>query len=411
MIKRIYYKFFSILKTIRTIKFLAILQLIIIETLMAWDRSHGKKILILYVEELGFIHYIMPVVQDLKKRNLPISFYIATDYISFKNELAPFNVSKNRIFYPSICSWLWMADMFLSASVYGKGPKQAVRVNISHNLPTKVECYPREAVLNYNVHFLTGPLHRDQYENMFKKYKIQAKNIQILNIGYPKSDALLQGVYKREDVLRSLGLNPENPTLLYAPAWDYGASLRSFGEDVIEKLLTLKNINTLVKLHPVSYTPETSPNFEFYTGGTNWIEKLSCFEKYPNFRHVAKYSIDPLLRASDVMITDVSSVALEFIALDKPVIYIDCPEFYEKTLKKWGQDPELARNDERLNAGRNAGILIKDLSELVDSVKRSLIHPEEFSGERKALSKRLLYNSGKGARSAADAITKLLALV
>jgi hypothetical protein len=371
---------------------------------------HGKKILILYIEELGFIQYILPVVKALKQINPPISYYIATDYISFDKELATFNVPQNKIFYPSICSWLWLADMFLSASVYGKGPKRAIRVNIAHNLPVKVERYPKEAVLNYNVHFLTGPLQSDQYKNMFKKYGIETKDIQMLNIGYPKSDALLQGVYKRGDVLHSLGLNPENPSILYAPAWDPGASLRSSGAEVIEKLLTLKNINLIVKLHPVSYTPETSPNFEFYTGGINWIENLSRFEKNPNFRHVAEYTIDPLLVASDVMITDISSVALEFMTRDRPVVYLDCPEYYEKTLRDWGQDPELARNDEHLNAGRNAGIIVKDPSELINAVKRSLIHPEEFSEKRNALSNRLLYNPGKGSEAAAKAILDLLGL-
>ncbi|HCJ66665.1 MAG TPA: hypothetical protein DHV62_04890 [Elusimicrobia bacterium] len=410
MLKRIKRGFVLLLKAICDFKFLAILQFSVIGASMIWDILHNKKILILYIEELGFIQYIMPVVEELKKRNPPISYYIATDYISFKRELAPFSVSKIKTFYPGICHYLWFADMFLSASVYGKGPKSAIRVNISHNQPTKFECYPKEAVLNYNVHFLTGPLHREQYENMFKKYKIQTNNIQMLNIGYPKSDALLQGVYKRDDILRSLGLNLRNPTILYAPAWDPGASLRSFGEDVIEKLLALKNANIIVKLHPVSYTPEISPNFEFYTGGINWVDKLSRFEEYSNFRHVVDYSIDPLLVAGDVMVTDISSVALEFIVLDKPVIYLDCPEYFEKTLKMpaWNSDPEFVRNDPRANAGRHVGLVVEDLTKLLDAVDRSINNPAKFSDKRKTLSKKLLYNPGNGAKFAAKAILGLL---
>jgi CDP-glycerol glycerophosphotransferase (TagB/SpsB family) len=247
---------------------------------------------------------------------------------------------------------------------------------------------------------------------MFKKYKIETENIQLLNIGYPKSDRLLQGGYKREKVLSALGLNSINPTILYAPAWDPGASLRSFGEEVIKKLLTIKKVNVMVKLHPVSYTPETSPNFQFYTGGINWVDKLSYFEKYLNFRHVAKYSIDPLLIASDVMITDISSVALEFIVLNRPVIYLDCPEYFEKTLKMpaYNSNPDFVRNDPRANAGRHVGLVAEDLSQLIAGVQRSLKNPNEFLEKRKALSEHILYNPGKGAEAAAKAILDLINL-
>lgn len=413
ILKKIYYSFFRLAKRVRNIKPSLLLQLIIVETLMMLDRWRGKKTLILLIGHLSHIQYILPVVEALKKKEPPIAYYIATDYISFDETLAPLNVPKNRVFYPSVCSWLRMADMFLSASVWGKGPKRAIKINISHNQPVKVECYSKELLLNYDVHFLLGPLHRAQYENMFAKHGIRTNNIQMLNIGYPKSDALLQGVYNRDDVLRGLGLNVEKPTVLYAPTWEAGASLRSFGEEVIGRLLTLKNVNTIVKLHPVSYTPETSPNFSFYTGGVNWVAKLSRFERHPNFKHVSEYSVDPLLIASDVMVTDISSVALEFIMLDRPVIYLDCPEYFEKTLKSvyWNNDPEFARSDPRANAGRHVGLVVEDLTKLVDAVQRSLNNPGEFSDKRMALAECLLYNRGKGAEAAADAITELLTLV
>jgi len=406
---RILHKF---LKVVISVRPLVIPQFSTALTLMTLDRQHGKKILILYIEELGFVQYILPIVEALKKKTPPISYYITTDYISYKTELAPFHVPGNRVFHPSLASRLWPADMFLSASVYGKGPKNAVKINVSHNQPVKIESYPKEQMLNYDVHFLTGPLHREQYENMLQKLGIEHENIRLLDIGYPKSDALLIGSYDKADVLRNLGLDPEIPVVLYAPAWDPGASLRSFGEKVIEKLLDLKTINVIVKLHPVSYTPRTSQHFEFYTGGVDWVEKFSRFDTLPNFKHVIDFLIDPLLRASDVMVTDISSVALEFIVLDRPVIYIDCPEYFDKTLKMpaWNTDPEYVRNNPRANAGRHVGLVVEDLDKLADAVQRSFDNPDELSGKRKALARSLLYNHGKGAEAAANAILALLKL-
>lgn len=410
MVKRCYHKLLSIIKGILKIRFAIILKLLVVQSLMLRDGIGGKKILIIFLEEPGFAQYILPILKALKKKDPPISYYVATDYASFASKFGELNVGKNRMFPTGILAWLWLAHMFLSASVSGNGPRHAIRINISHNLPVKVECYPKKAVSNYDVHFLTGPLQRSQYKNMFKKYGIEIGKIRMLEIGYPKSDALLQGAYKRDGVLRGLGLNPKDPTILYAPAWDPGGSLRCFGVEVIEKLLGIKGINVIVKLHPISYTSETSPHFEFYTGGINWVERFLRFERYPNFRHVSEYSIDPLLAASDIMITDFSSAALEYIMIDRPVIYLDCPEYFEKTLRRpeWNTDPEYARNDSKANAGRHVGLVVEELSQLIDAVKKSIYQPEELSAKRKELSKELLYNPGKGAETAANAIMELL---
>jgi len=43
---------------------------------------------------------------------------------------------------------------------------------------------------------------------------------------------------------------------------------------------------------------------------------------------------------------------------------------------------------------------------LVGAVQRNLNNPGEFSDKRMALTERLLYNRGKGAEAAADAITE-----
>jgi hypothetical protein len=382
-------------------------QIFFVSFQMVIDKLRGRKIIILYIEELGFIQYILPIVESLKKHESFLSYYIATNYKKYDDELSPFNVSKNKIFNPTISSWLCLANIFLSASVYGKGPKSAFRINVSHNLPVKFETYPKENLLNYDVHFLTGPLQRDQYENMYKKYRIDMNDVQMFNIGYPKLDDVLNNVYDRNTVLSELGLNPNNKTVLYAPAWDPGASLRSFGDQLIKELLQMDEVNIIVKLHPVSYTPESSPNFEFYTGGINWKGRLEVYEKHKNFKHVAEFSLNPLLSASDLMVSDISSAALEFIILDKPVVYIDCPDFFKTTLKVWKQDPNLIKNDIRYNAGRNVGEVIDDISKIKETVFQQLEHPSLYSKKRQKVNKRLLYNIGMGSKIAANKIVEL----
>lgn len=381
---------------------------------MIIDKLKGKKIIILDIEELTFIPYILPVVNSLKQKSNKISYYIASHYKG-NEEFKKFSVPANKQFSVNISKELDEADIFLSPHIYGTGNKGTIKIHINHNQPVKYESYQKTDFEKYDVHFLTSPLHREQTENTIKKYNLEKKNIRLYDTGYPKSDDLLNGKYNRDDVLEELGLNKYLKTILYAPSWDEGLSLRAFGEEVVSKLLEIKNINLIVKLHPISYCPEDGPNYEFYTGGINWIERFKKFETHKNFRHISSGSIDPYLSASDVMVTDLSSVALEFIMLDKPVIYIDCPEFFDKTLKKTYSNfgnttAEYVRNDPKANAGRHVGLVINHLSELPESVERSLKSPDEFSSKRKKLAGQLIYNPGKGAEMAADTIIKILDL-
>lgn len=379
---------------------------------MLIDKLAGKKIIILDIEETTFVPYILPIYNSLREKTNKISYYIATHYKGDES-LSPFGISMKKQFNVNLSRHLPHADIFLSPHIYGKGSRRSYKIHINHNQPVKYESYQKEDFINYDAHFLTSPLHREQTENTIKKYDLEKKNIKLYDIGYPKSDALLCGKYKREDVLTDIGLDPHLKTVVYAPSWDEGLSLRTAGEEIIERILQIENINLIVKLHPISYCPENGPNYLFYTGGINWNKILKKFETNSRFRHVPTNNIDPILSASDVMVTDVSSVALEFIMLDKPVIYIDCPEFFEKTLKKtyanFGDTTaDFVRNDPKANAGRHVGKVVFDLNDLKKIVINSIEDPSENSEKRKEFAKQLSYNKGRASTVAADTIIKLL---
>ena len=406
----------KLIRAIKIIKPSLSLQLIFIGILMLLDRFRGKKIIIIDLEEITFIPYILPIIEALKLKSFKISYYIATNHIYFGAEdLRPFNVFRRKHFHISLSSKFYLTDLFLSAHIQGKGNKKSIRVMVSHNLPVKWKSFPKDNFINYDAHFLSGTLNREMVELTIKKHKLEKSNIRLLNIGYCKSDKLFRGEYNKKQILIELGLNPNNPTILYSPSWDDGLSLRMFGQSIIEKMLNIENINLIVKLHPVSYTSYEHPNYDFYTGGIDWIEKLSKFESNGNYKHVKSINnINPLLEASDVMVTDLSSVALEFIIIDKPVIYFECKSFFDNTIKKvyleFDSTPEYVKNHSSTNAGRNVGLVIKDVNELPEVIQRCLDKPNEFSKERKKLSKQLLYNAGQGAEMGANAILGLLQL-
>ncbi|MBS1517252.1 MAG: CDP-glycerol glycerophosphotransferase family protein [Bacteroidetes bacterium] len=381
---------------------------------MFLDKLMGKKIMILDIEELSFIPYILPVYNSLRSKTDKISYYISTHYPG-ASDLSVFEIPAEKHFSVIYNKQLSQADLFLSPHIYGTGNENTLRVHINHNQPVKYQSYMKRDFINFDVHFLTSPLHREQTENTIKNYSLENLNIRLFDIGYSKSDDLLNGKYDRKKILEDLGLDVNKKTLLYAPSWDEGLSLRSFGEEVIEELLKIENTNLIVKLHPISYCPPDGPNYEFYTGGINWIERLSKFEKHINFRHVTSGKTDPLLAAADVMITDLSSVALEFIILDRPVIYIECPEFFKRVLKEtysgFGETTEeFVKNDPKANAGRHTGIVAEDTGKLKEAVERALNNPGEFSEKRKELTAKLTYNYGRASDAASGKLIELLDL-
>jgi CDP-glycerol glycerophosphotransferase (TagB/SpsB family) len=115
------------------------------------------------------------------------------------------------------------------------------------------------------------------------------------------------------------------------------------------------------------------------------------------------------------MITDISGVALEFLALLKPVIYIDCPDFFSKTLALLYRDfgsntADSIRNDPKFNAGRHVGYIVDNIEKLSHAVEFLLTHPAYKAGERSEFAKQLRYNPGSASGEAAKTIMDLLHL-
>ena len=79
-----------------------------------------------------------------------------------------------------------------------------------------------------------------------------------------------------------------------------------------------------------------------------------------NLRVVDEHNILPIMACADLMITDTSSVAYEFLHFDRPLITYQA----------------IARKDK--------GINIQNPTELVSAIERSLNNPREFSAYRQS---------------------------
>lgn len=377
---------------------------------MVLDRLQGKRVLVLDLEENVLRPFLEPVVEQLRRRTDRLAFYCA--YKTSSPEIAGLDFPWTRSFYVKWSCYMAAADLFLAPHVWNRVPPWVRRVHLPHGHPVKFACLPKEYFAHFDIHLVTGPLHREQTEFSARHYRVEDR-IRIYDVGLPKSDKLLSGAYERRTVLSGLGLDPARRTVLYAPSWEEGLSLRAFRHRLFDVFAGLTDVNVVIKLHPVSCVPSDHPNHEFYTGGTDWTEFVRSYLRHAHVRHVVTDDIDPLLAASDIMVTDISGVALEFLCMLKPVIYLDCPDFFTKTLPSVYKDfgPNTAdyiKNDPKSNAGRHVGFVVENPEDLPQAIKFVGDHPDYKLTERREYAARIRYHPGHAAAVAADTILELL---
>ena len=77
-----------------------------------------------------------------------------------------------------------------------------------------------------------------------------------------------------------------------------------------------------------------------------------------------------LISICDVLITDISGAALEFIYFQKSD-FLDSPIFYEKVQKDRKFDINLSKNNLMFNSGRKFGFVVKNLDQLIKEIKNN----------------------------------------
>lgn len=198
-------------------------------------------------------------------------------------------------------------------------------------------------------------------------------------IGYPKVDGLVTGRWPRAATLARLGLDPARPVLLYAPTWSAAASLHVFGGEAIVAALRRTGHQVVVKLHDRAYDRR-----ERYSAGIDWAERLRPLEADPAVKIVTWPDATPLLAAADLLVSDHSSIAFEYLLVDRPLVVFDLPDLIVRA---------------RVNADqarwiREAADVVAAPDELAAAVRRGLADPSARAAERRAVARRLFYRPG-----------------
>lgn len=141
------------------------------------------------------------------------------------------------------------------------------------------------------------------YERIINRVDPSYKNYEI--IGNPKLEYFLKKQIPRDQVAKKYDLDPAKPIVLYAPTWYHKAKGRPYSHGTIKHIKKIEkacaNYNLIVFPHPRDLE-------------TKYIKYASLIE----LKDRAMYYFS----ASDLLISDFSSLIIDYCFFNKPIIQI-----------------------------------------------------------------------------------------
>lgn len=239
-----------------------------------------------------------------------------------------------------------------------------LKVQVFHGLDDEVKGFYRINGL-FDLYCTPGPAMSRRFTSLAERYGYFI----VRETGWPKLDPLANP-QNMHLIRRELGLDSERPVILYAPTFPEKYTSAVDLRESIGDLLSVGEYTWLIKFHPLMDSGIVTSYRELCGDCCEVVEGLNIL---------------PYLQAADILITDTSSVAYEFMLLDRPIITY------------------------RATARQDKGIDIQTPSQLADAIQQGLAFPNEFSPRRQSyLAEIHPNNDGKSSRRIVEAIEEVL---
>jgi CDP-glycerol glycerophosphotransferase (TagB/SpsB family) len=242
----------------------------------------------------------------------------------------------------------------------------------------------------YDLLLLPGKRERDKFAAMGVLDKVQHALI-----GHPKADRVLRGELTREAARAQLQL-PERPTILYAPTHGALSSFYKWGLRICQSVPS--ECNLIVKPHPSLLTTIASDK-----SGAEAIFAVTEHIKARGGMWIPfEPDVMPAMAASDMLVTDYSSVAEEYLVFDRPLAFAD------HLANASGRD-RAQRDKGDWEGIFGCGTVVTQVDAVREAIDNSLRRPNEYSQARHKVRDYVFENlDGHCARRAAEAIRSLV---
>ena len=287
-------------------------------------------------------------------------------------------------------------DAYVAADfVWASLPRGTCRVQMFHGVAGKwshIYDRPADSMRQWDRLFF---INRRRLQNYIASGAIDADSPAIRLVGMPKSDCLVDGSLTRDGVLAANGMDPGQPTVLYAPTWTRHSSLNVLGEEIVAGLVG-GGYRVLVKLHDNSLDRHAVMN----SGGVDWVARLEPILASGHGHLIRSADASPWLVAADVLITDHSSIGFEYLLLDRPLIRISMPELISNA----------DIGNEYVELMSSVSTTVDDASGVIAAVEQALSNPGALSRARSALASDLFYAPGRATDRAIEELYSLIEL-
>lgn len=191
-------------------------------------------------------------------------------------------------------------------------------VDVWHGIPFKgFDAADFRVKHRYDEVWVASPLMAELYT---RKFGFDPARVVVT--GYARTDRLVRRDEDVSAIRQRLGIPLNGRVILFAPTWvqdDSGRSLYPFGLSEAEFLLILSKI---AELHGATVLMRAHLN-----SGDQAADGLQRIVSVPQSRFP---DTEAVLLASDVLICDWSSIAFDFLVLDRPTLFLDVPAPFAK---------------------------------------------------------------------------------
>ena len=208
-------------------------------------------------------------------------------------------------------------------------------------------------------------------------------------VGFPKSDALYQKSFDREEVLSKLNL-PNRTTILITSHWQKQGILRCLSDGPLRELAqAFPDYNIVQTGHPWLWQSNHNIPEVWRKDLLDHFEELK--KLYSHVRFVETSNVETLLSVADLLVGDSSSVMTTYSLLDRPIVFFDNLEYQFTT-------PELKQ------IYINASHPFSRMEDLVCATREALSNPEIKAEGRAQMRSAFYAHEGKSAVYMAELI-------
>jgi CDP-glycerol:poly(glycerophosphate) glycerophosphotransferase len=357
-------------------------------------RRRPRRLVLVYLRHAMHVGILDPIAQTLAADSRVTVRYLA-EIPETRTDIDR-ATGHPRAWISARAAALRRVDLLMSADPWNPPTlyRCYARMNFLHGVAGKYDLDdPTRLPIEFHLWDRVAFINRDRMDRYLAS-RVIGPEAAVL-VGYPKVDALVNGRFDAAAVHAKLHLEMHRRTAIYAPTWSPASSLHLAGEAIVKSLVD-SGFNVIVKLHDRSLD-RSEPKF---SDGIDWRLRFARIHIPGRIAFVEAADSSPFLAASDVMVTDHSSIGFEFLLLDRPLIVFDAPDL-----------ARVARiNPDKIALLRSAASVVSNAGEVGRVALDEIAHVQRRSAARQHVVAGMFYQPGTATERGVAAAYELLAL-